>query len=145
MWLHLNKRFLQYFLVLVFLASGSLCLYSEESPLLESELQDLSKEQLIQAVLIYDKALIELESLMSEDELSLILRETALQERLATFELREAGLNERETLLILQESLSETLIIQSRQNYAKGFREGSTVSGILFAFLGGLVVYNITD
>ena len=145
LWLNLKKQCLKYFLLLAFLLLVCLPSFSDEQPITENELEAMTKQQLIQAVLIYDKALTEMESLISEDEHSLILREIELQERSVALETRENDLNEREALLILQGNLSETLMTQSKANYYKGFRTGSTISGVLFGFLGGFIMYNVMD
>ena len=143
MWQQLNKKSLQLFLVLAFFVSQSLCLFSAESPLTENEIRALTEEQKVQAIMILDQALTDLEKLRLESEQSLMQRESDYQERLKVLQVREIDLNERETLLVLQESLSEDLISQKNKNYLNGFRDGSTVGGLLFGLLGGLVMYNV--
>lgn len=136
MWVFSKKRFCRGLLFLALFSSASLCLFSDEPPLTREEIETWDEDKKTEAILILDNFLI-------ESEQSIVMREIASRERETSLLRRERDLDERESILILQENEYEILNRSIDNAYTDGVILGGTISGIAFAFLGGLVMYNV--
>jgi DNA primase catalytic subunit len=134
------KRFFTvFFLVLFFLWQQLFCLTPEE----EAKLPSLSKEKLIQIIMIYDQQLTETEKISEEREADLKLREDNLLTRENSLSERETALTESESHIKLRENLlAESYRLQkeaNRQNYNTGLIYGLG-GGIILGGVGGYLL-----
>ena len=135
---HYGRRLKAGLLVLVLFVWGSLSLYSDEPPLTREEIETWDEDKKTEAILILDSYLTENEKSIVQREITLTLRESSLTSR-------ERDLNEKESILILQENGFETLNRSIDKAYSDGVILGGTIGGVVFAFLGGFVQYNIDN
>lgn len=104
-------------------------------------LPELSKEELIEIIIVYDQNLNEIEFNLTEKEVNLNKLEVSLNEKETeliqtenTLQQKESSLNEREGQLNLRASLLAGLYTSATENsksaYWRGFRHGAGVGGL---------------
>ena len=108
----------------------------------KATLPSLSKEKLIQIIMIYDQQLTEIESNLTERESLLIDRETALTKKKDLMILNENALLEREKTLTETEShlkLRESLLAESYR-LQKEANSQNFWTGIVYGAGGGIIL-----
>lgn len=108
----------------------------------KATLPNLSKDKLIQIIMIYDQQLTEIESNLTERESLLIDRETALTKKKDLMILNENALLEREKTLTETEShirLRESLLAESYR-LQKEANSQNFWTGIVYGAGGGIIL-----
>ena len=133
------KRFYTGFLLALFVVSAVAFGLTEEE---KATLPNLSKDKLIQIIMIYDQQLTEIESNLTERESLLIDRETALTKKKDLMILNENALLEREKTLTETEShlkLRESLLAESYR-LQKEANSQNFWTGIVYGAGGGIIL-----